>query len=192
MSEASHSNHDLHVPAAILEAGVASIQASPKQLSVLDFIVRRPNSGVRELPEESLLDEACGLIGDNWQHRGSPDRRPNPDAQLTIMNSRCIDLIAGSKDRWALAGDQLFADLDLSVTNLPAGSRLKVGEAIIEITAEPHLGCGKFKTRYGADALAWVNSPLGRELRLRGANARIISGGTIRVGDAITLERTGG
>ena len=101
------------------------------------------------------------------------------------MNSRAIALIAGTPERWALAGDQLFADLDLSIVNLPTGSRLRVGEAVIEITSRPHLGCAKFKARFGEAALDFVNSPSGRELRLRGANARIVTGGLIRIGAPI-------
>lgn len=181
-------NVEAHVRTETLEEGLKAVESSPKQVSSLDLIVRRPGVDLREVVEEARLDEASGLDGDGWKQRGSSktaDGSANPDAQLTVMNSRAIELIAGSRERWALAGDQLFADLDLSVTNLPTGSRLRVGEAVIEITAEPHLGCAKFKARFGADALAVVNSPRGRDLRLRGANARIVSGGLIRVGDEV-------
>ena len=181
-------NDEQHVPAETLEAGLAAVQASPKLTSLVDLIVRRPGVGLRELAGEARLDEGSGLIGDGWQERGSSrtaDGSAHPDMQLTVMNSRFVALIAGSRERWPLAGDQLFIDLDMSTTNLPAGSRLRVGEAVIEITALPHTGCAKFKARFGADALTLVNSPLGRELRLRGANARIVSGGVIRVGDDV-------
>lgn len=178
----------IFVPAAILEAGLLSIRESPKTGAVLDLIVRRPGVELRETTGDARLDDANGLVGDNWIQRGSSqtaDGRSHPDMQLTIMNSRTIALIAASKERWPLAGDQLFTELDLSTANLPAGSRLSIGEAIIEITAQPHTGCAKFKARFGADAFAFVNSPIGRELRLRGANARIVFGGVIRVGDAV-------
>jgi hypothetical protein len=177
-----------HVRAEVLQAGLGAVQASPKTGAVLELIVRRPRGEMREVLDEARLDEVSGLEGDNWGQRGSSrtaDGRAHPEMQLTIMNSRLISLIAGSRERWALAGDQLFVDLDLSAANLPAGTRLKVGETVIEITAQPHTGCGKFKARFGADAMAFVNSPLGRELRLRGANARIVSGGVIRVGDRV-------
>ena len=105
--------------------------------------------------------------------------------QLTIMNSRVIGLVAQNKDGWQLAGDQLFIDLDLSVENLPAGTRLLLGEAIIEITAIPHTGCRKFSSRYGPDATKFVNSPVGKDLRLRGINAKVVQGGKIRVGKAV-------
>ncbi len=154
----------------------------------MELIVKRPATEARELAEHAILDPATGLSGDNWFSRGSsrtPDRSANRDAQLTLMNSRAIALIAATKERWPLAGDQLYVDFDISAGNLPAGSRLKIGDAMIEITAEPHLGCGKFKARFGEAALTFVNSPIGRELRLRGLNARIITGGPIRVGDRV-------
>ena len=108
---------------------------------------------------------------------------PHPDMQLNIMNARVIALVAGSRDRWALAGDQLYIDLDLSADNLPAGTRLSIGSAIVEVTAVPHTGCGKFAARFGVDAVKFVNSPVGRQLNLRGINAKVIQPGTIRVGD---------
>ena len=180
--------NELHIPMEALEAGLETVHHSPKTASSLDLIVRRPGVDLRELASEVRLDEVGGLAGDSWQQRGSSrsaDGRAHPDMQLTVMNSQSIALIAGSRERWPLTGDQLFMDFDLSVTNLPPGSRLRVGEAVIEITAEPHTGCAKFKARFGADAFTLVNSPLGRELRLRGANARIVSGGMIRVGDEV-------
>jgi MOSC domain-containing protein YiiM len=177
-----------YVSADTLDAGLRRICESPKAEGVLEMIVRRPGVELRETAEEAVLNETLGLVGDNWLERGSsrtPDKKANPHAQLTLMNSRAIALIAGSAERWPLAGDQLYADLDLSGSNLPAGSRLRVGEAVIEISAEPHTGCAKFKARYGGDAVAFVNSPAGRANRLRGVNARIVSGGKIRVGDRV-------
>ena len=152
------------------------------------MISRRPRVEEREVVTSATLDVEAGLVGDNWFGRGSsraPDYRAHPDMQLTIMNSRAIALMARSRDRWPLAGDQIFADLDLSVANLPAGARLQIGEAVIEITEPPHLGCAKSKARFGADALAFVNSEQGRALRLRGVNAKIVAGGIARVGDRI-------
>jgi MOSC domain-containing protein YiiM len=155
---------------------------------VLRFIVCRPSTGLRETLNEGRLDEASGLVGDSWLQRGSlktADGSANPEMQITVMNARAIALVAGSLERWPLAGDQLFVDLDLSNTNLPAGSQLRVGEAIIAITAPPHTGCAKFRERFGPAALAFVNSPVGRELNLRGVHARIIAGGVVREGDPI-------
>ena len=134
----------------------------------------------REIVSAATLDPQEGLMGDTWISRKNGPL--NPDVQLTLMNVRVIALVAGTKDRWALAGDQLFVDLDLSAANLPPGSRLAVGSAIIEISAIPHTGCEKFKARFGIDALVFVNGPAHRDLRLRGVNARIIQPGTIRVG----------
>lgn len=169
-----------------LEAGVDEIRRSPKVEGVLEMIVQRPQVGIREVVDEGSLDPEQGLVGDSWSTR----RNPDPDAQLTIMNARLIARVAGARDRWPLAGDQLFVDLDLSVGNLPPGTRLAIGSAVVEITPEPHTGCRKFVSRYGLDAQKFVNSPVGRELRLRGVNARVVQAGTIRRGDLVTrMER---
>jgi MOSC domain-containing protein YiiM len=171
-----------HLTREELEAGLDDIRRSPADEGVLEMIVRRPRVGERETVDEAALDTEVGLVGDSWSTRRDPD----PDAQLTIMNARLISLVAGDRGRWSLAGDQLFVDLDLSAANLPAGTRLAVGSAVIEITPEPHTGCRKFVSRYGLDAQKFVNSPVGRELRLRGLNARVVRGGAIRRGDTVT------
>ena len=131
-----------------------------------------------------MLGAVHGLVGDLWSVR-SDGATPSPDTQLTLINARLIEAVAGSRERWPLAGDQLYVDLDLGVENLPVGTRLAVGEAEIEVTAEPHTGCAKFRARFGSDALRLVNQPPGRALRLRGLNARIVRGGVVRPGDAI-------
>jgi MOSC domain-containing protein YiiM len=106
--------------------------------------------------------------------------------QLNLINARALALIAQDEERWQLAGDQLIVDLDLSKENLPPGTQLALGTAIIEVTAQPHTGCNKFAARFGVDAAKWVNSPAGKELQLRGINARVVQPGKIRVGDAVT------
>jgi len=157
------------------------------------MIVRRPGVGHREILDEGLLDIADGLVGDSWRIRSSKrtaDGSPHPDMQLNLMNSRVVDLVAQHKTRWPLAGDQLFVDLDLTEANLPAGTRLAIGQAIIEVTAEPHTGCAKFTERFGVDAMKFVNSPERRHLHLRGINARVVRAGAVRVGDRVNkLER---
>lgn len=168
-----------------LEAGLGEVLRSPKDGGVLELIVRRPREDEREILEEAELREDEGLAGDSWSARRSsrtPDGSPHPEMQLNIMNSRVIALLARTRERWPLAGDQLFLDLDLSDANLPVGSRLSVGSAVIEITAQPHLGCKKFVARFGADAMKFVNSPVGKQLRLRGVNAKVVRPGLIRVG----------
>ena len=172
-----------------LEAGLDEIRRSPIEAGALEMIVRRPRTGEREVLQEGELDLQKGLVGDNWSTRGSSmtgDGSSHPDMQLNIMNSRVIALLAQSKERWQLAGDQLFIDLDLSAENLPPGSRLAIGTSVIEVTAVPHLGCQKFVERYGGDAMKFVNSAVGRKLHLRGINAKVIQGGAIRVGDKVT------
>jgi hypothetical protein len=178
-----------HRTADELAAGLDQIIQSPPAQGTVELIVRRPAVDEREILVDGVLDLEEGLVGDTWRPRGSSrgvDGAANPDAQLTLMNARAIDLIAGDRDRWPLAGDQLFVDLDLSVENLPAGTRLSVGDAVVEVTAEPHTGCAKFSARFGSAAITFVNKSPGRELRLRGLNARVVKPGAIRSGDAIT------
>ena len=171
-----------------LEAGLDHIRQSPKNDGLLEMIVRRPRTGEREVLDEGHIDLAVGLVGDNWLERLQAKKGDGPlntHAQLTLMNSRAASLVALDKERWQLAGDQLIVDLDLSVGNTPPGTRLAIGSAILELTSEPHTGCKKFVEHYGMDAMEFVNSPTGRELNLRGVNARVIQPGLIRVGDAI-------
>ena len=169
-----------------LESALGHILASPSDGGKLEMISARPAVGERKQLEEATLDEAQGLIGDNWKDRSStrtPDGSANPDAQLTIINSRLVHAVSGSKSRWELAGDQLVVDIDLSHDNLPVGSRLEIGSAVVELTAEPHTGCVKFASRFGNPALRFVSGPEAMQQRRRGANAKIIKSGTIRVGD---------
>jgi len=177
-----------HLTIEELEAGLPVIRESPKDQGVLEWIVRRPRVEAREVLREAELDAVVGLVGDSWRSRGSSrtlDGTSHPDMQLNIMNARAIALLSPDKDRWALAGDQLFIDLDLSADNLPVGTRVAIGAAVIEITAIPHTGCKKFQARFGLPALQFVNSPVGRQLRLRGLNARIVQGGIVRVGRTV-------
>ena len=181
---------ELHRGEDELAADVARITASPHDDGTLELIVRRPAENEREVVAEAELDVDEGLVGDMWKRRGSsrtPDGSANPDAQVTMMNANAADAVAGSRERWPLAGDQLFVDLDLSTGNLHAGSRLGIGSAVVEVTAEPHTGCAKFRERFGPAALRFVNQPPGRELRLRGVNVRVVQSGTVRTGDRVTL-----
>ena len=177
-----------HLTREELEGGVDEIRRAPKSEGVLQLIVRRPQVEEREVLEEARLDTAEGLVGDTWRMRKSTrtaDGSPHPDMQLNIMNARVASLLAVEKNRWPLAGDQLYMDLDLSMANLPPGSQLAVGTAVIEVTDQPHTGCSKFVARFGVDAMRFVNSPLGRELCLRGINARVVQPGSIHVGGLV-------
>ena len=177
-----------HLTMEELEAGLDEIRRSPKDEGVLELIVRRPLVDEREVLEEGELHLADGLVGDSWKTRGSsrtPDGSSHPDMQLNVMNARAIALVAQHKERWPLAGDQLFIDMDLSAENLPAGTRLAIGSAVIEVTPQPHTGCKKFVARFGLDAMMFVNSAVGRELHLRGVNAKVIQPGVIRVGATV-------
>jgi MOSC domain-containing protein YiiM len=171
---------------AALEAGLEHILQSPRQDGAIRMIVRRPRIDEREVLDEGTLDLIEGLTGDNWKPRGNhrtPDGSADPDRQLTVMNCRVAALVAQQKERWPLAGDQIFVDLDLSFDNLPEGSRLKVGSATIVVTPPPHNGCKKFTERFGVDATAFISTPLGKQLRMRGLNAKVVEPGVIRVGD---------
>ena len=175
-----------HLTMEELEAGLDDIRRSPKDEGALELIVRRPSVGERESLTEGELDVAQGLVGDTWRTRGSrrsKDGLAHPEMQINVMNSRVIALVAQARERWHLAGDQLFVDLDLSGENLAPGTRLAVGSAVIEVTPEPHTGCEKFVSRFGVDAMKFVNSPLGRQLNLRGINAKVVQPGVIRVRD---------
>jgi hypothetical protein len=163
-----------------LEAALPSLRAAPRERGVLEMIVRRPARNEREVLEQGELVAGAGLVGDRWAL--ATPRRGEP---LTLMSSRVVALLAQSRDRWPLSGDQLYVDLDLSAEHLPPGTRLEVGGAVIEVSAEPHTGCRKFRERYGLDAVRFVGSAVGKELNLRGINARVLSTGTVRTGDAV-------
>jgi hypothetical protein len=171
-----------------LTAALPVIRESPTTQGALMLIVRRPQVDAREVLADAELNTAEGLAGDSWRARRSsrtPDGSPHPDMQLNLMNTRVIEAIAGGITRWPLAGDQLFVDFDLSQANVPAGTRLAIGSAVVEITEQPHTGCGKFSARFGVDALKFVNSPDGRALGLRGVNAKVVQPGRVRPGDIV-------
>lgn len=171
-----------------IQAALSKVGPSPADGGKLELIVRRPDIDHREIVNTATLDLIEGLVGDNWRARGSrhtEDGSANPNAQISIINSRVIQAIAQEQSCWPLAGDQLFIDIDVGLNNLPPGQRLSIGTAVLEVTDTPHHGCKKFTERYGHDAIRFVNSPEGRELRLRGIYARIIQPGTISIGDIV-------
>jgi MOSC domain-containing protein YiiM len=173
-----------------LEAMIDDIRAAPTPAGIVVLIVRRPAVDEREVVDEARLDVAEGLVGDTWRERGNrhtPDGSGDPEAQLTVMNARAAAAVAGDVSQWPLAGDQVYVDFDISTEHLPAGTRLAIGEAEIEVSKTPHTGCAKYSARFGKDALRFVSTPEGRALRLRGMNARITKSGTVRVGDPILI-----
>ena len=181
-----------HLTMAELEAGLDEIMRSPKDEGVVELIVRRPQIDEREVLEKAELSLLEGLVGDSWKRRlssSTPDGSPNPQMQLNVMNSRVVALVAQSRERWPLAGDQIFLDLDLSAENLPAGTKLALGSAVIAVTEPPHLGCHKFVARFGLDAMKFVNSTVGRKLHLRGINAKVVKPGVFCVGDVVRKTR---
>ena len=168
-----------------LEAALDHLRDAPKDDGVVELIVRRPRVDEREVLELAELDPVKGLIGDSWCFRGSSksvDGGPHPDMQINIINSRVAALVAQEKERWKLAGDQLYIDMDLSKENLPAGTRLEIGSAVLEVSPLPHTGCHKFVARFGLDAMKFVNSTVGKQLCLRGINAKVVQAGVVRLG----------
>lgn len=180
-----------HLSRPELEAGLFEIMGSPEDHGRVELIVRRPGVDLREVLPEGVLDTEVGLVGDTWLDRSleGPGGSPDPSTQVTVINARLSTLVAGgATDRRALSGDQLHLDLDISIANLPPGTRLQVGSAVIEVSDEPHTGCSKFSKRFGLDAVRFVNSDRGRKLRLRGLLARVVEGGVVRVGDPVTKQ----
>ena len=175
-----------HLTAAELESGWEAIRQSPRDVGTVKLIVRRPLVESREVLEVGEFDIEQGLVGDGWRERDG-----RFESQITLMNSRAAELLAQSDDRWALAGDQLFVDLDLSDDNLRAGDSLTLGSVVLEVTPEPHTGCRKFSARFGPDALRFVNSPAGRHAHLRGIYAKVVQSGTVKTGEEIRVERVG-
>lgn len=171
-----------------LEAGMDHVRQSPKDDGVLKLIVRRPAVDEREVIREGELNTTDGLVGDTWKSRGSShtaDGFANINSQITVMNARAVALLAQDEERWSLAGDQLYIEMDLSDDNIPPGTQLAIGSAIIEVSAQPHSGCKKFSSRFGVEAMKFVNSPEGKQLHLRGINTKVVQAGTIRVGDLV-------
>jgi len=175
-----------HATPAELEAGLDTVREAPSDRGTLELVVVRPEVGEREVRDEATLDLDDGVVGDRWRNAGRSGGRPaNVNAQVTLMSARAAALVAGERERWPLAGDQLYVDLDLSGENLPPGTRLGIGSAMLEVTDEPHTGCKKFTERFGLGAMVFVNSPEGRALNLRGINTRVVEAGTVRVGDSV-------
>ena len=169
-----------------LEALLDEILQAPQDAGPIEMIVRRPGENQREVIQSGELSPETGLGGDNWSARVGGDGQPHRETQLTLMNARVADAVAVSRDRWPLAGDQIYVDMDISHENLPAGSRIRVGEAVVEISEVPHTGCDKFAGRFGAEALRFANVGVGRDNRFRGVNAFVVEGGSVAVGDKVT------
>jgi MOSC domain len=177
-----------HLTRAELQAGLPHIRDSPQDGGRLEAIVVRPAPGERRELQSCEISLAGGTHGDHWAKgcwMTTEDGKPHPDVQICIMNARCIGLIAHQRERWALAGDNLFIDLDLRPENLPPGQRLRLGTAVMEITSVAHSGCKSFAERFGSAAVVFVNAPTGKALRLRGVYARVVQDGLITVGDRV-------
>jgi MOSC domain-containing protein YiiM len=166
-----------------LEALWAAAPPPPRERGSVRLLCVRRAPSEHETPEsvEVTVDE--GLVGDRWSRRADHD--PDPDSQVTLMMANVAELVAAGVQPLHEAGDNILVDYDISAENLPVGSRLRIGGVVLEVSAAPHTGCSKFAGRFGTDALRWTNSPRWPERRLRGMNCRVISGGTVRLGDAV-------
>lgn len=171
-----------HLSTAELEAAFRALPPAPKEAGRLTHIVRRPTKEAREVLQHARLSLADGLPGDGWSQKPAPD----PAAQLTVMQIGVAEMLANGQSL-ALFGDNLFVDLDLAVENLPIGSRLRVGGAVVEVTPLPHDGCHKFNARFGTDALRFVNAKPTRHRNLRGIYWRILEAGDIEIGSAVRV-----
>ena len=176
----------MHRNAEELELLLDEILAAPKDAGPVEMIARRPKENQREVVETAELTTRSGLVGDNWIDRVDGNGEPHTKTQLTLMNARVADAVAVTRERWPLAGDQIYVDFDISHENLPAGSRIKVGTAVVEISEVPHTGCAKFSGRFGKEALRFANVGVGRDNRFRGVNAFVVEDGVVSVGDKVT------
>ena len=170
-----------------LESLWAAVPAPPRERGALRLVCRRVMPGVHETPDEAHLSVEAGLVGDRWDAARDPDR----ETQVTLMNATVAELVAAGRQPLHEAGDNLLVDFDIGYDNLPPGSRVRIGQTVLEVTAAPHAGCSNFSERFGQDALRWVNWRHWRERRLRGVNMRVIEGGTVRVGDEVTRITAG-
>ncbi len=171
-----------HRSLAELEASLCALPELAKDSGRLALIVRRPADGIRETPERVRLTPEDGLPGDAWGRSSSR----KIEAQLAVMRRDVAEFIANGQPLTTF-GDSLFVDFDISATNLPTGTRLRVGEAVVEVTPMPHNGCAKFKARFGQDALVFVNAKPTRHLNLRGIYWTVIEAGEVSVGAEIRV-----
>jgi MOSC domain-containing protein YiiM len=178
-----------HLTTPELEQTLPTVLASPRDVGRLEVIVVRPTADERQTPASILITPERGVEGDHWLSDFPTDPTHNEmhlDSQVSLMNARFLRQIAVEEEAVCLAGDNLVVDLDLSEENLPAGSRLAIGDAVtLEITATPHTGCTKLAARYGQESRAFMNNPRGTALHLRGRYARVLTAGTATIGDTV-------
>jgi hypothetical protein len=176
-----HGDRPRHLPFDVLERGLA-VLSPPKNTGTLALIVARGANEQRETPERAVLSPHDGLPGDAWVTR--PPQKI--DSQITVMRVDVARLLANGQPL-SLFGDNLLVDIDLSVVNLPPGTRLRLGAALLEVTPEPHNGCAKFKRRFGDGALRLTADPRFRPLRLRGIYVKVVEAGEVALGDSIQV-----
>lgn len=174
------------------DAALPHILAAPRDGAAIDSLCFRPAYGERRFPDQLHLTVAGGIADERWLKAPwltLPDGSPDPRIQVSILPRRVMDLCWRDRDTTVHPGDTMVADLDMSEANLPAGTRLRVGSAVLEVSDKFNTGCAKWRDRYGADSLAWINHKPNRPLRLRGVLCRIVQDGVINASDQIHVQR---
>lgn len=181
------------VTTAELAAALPYVCAAPKTATTIDSLCFRPARNQREFPAELQLSRAEGIRGERWLTEPwlrLPDGSPDPNIQVSILPLRVLNLVWTDRENTPHPGDTIIADLDTSLTNLPPGSLLQAGTAILRVSDEFNEGCVKWKVRYGQAAKDWITAPGHPQLRLRGVLCAVEQDGFIRAGDALTkLDR---
>ncbi|MEL6345277.1 MAG: MOSC domain-containing protein [Myxococcota bacterium] len=174
-----------------LLVALSALPQAPADAGALRRIVVRPGRGTRETPDDVVLDPETGIDGDRWRERAARYGARYAERQVTLIRADVARVLTEPIDaKWT--GDNFHVDIDLSTHNLPAGSRLQIGDhAVIEISTKPHSGCKRFRERFGDDAARVNSHPDVRDQRIRGALARVIVGGHVKTGDRIQVVRRG-
>lgn len=171
-----------HLSRAALEAALAQLSAAPKDAGTIELMVARGRKGERQLPQTVVLTPEAGMPGDRWVL----DKRYGPEFQLATTRADFARVIANGQPL-ELHGDNLYLHLDLSSENLPHGSLLRLGQALVRVTPQAHNGCKKWVQRFGLEAMQLNLDPAYRALHLRGIYLRVVEAGHVRVGDRVAV-----
>lgn len=175
---------------AVLDAALPFVLAAPRDDAPIALLCTRPALGQRAFPASIRLTKAEGIPGERWLTQSwlrLPDGRPDPRNQVSLLPSRVMDIAWQNRDTAPHPGDPIVADLDMTEANLPVGTLIGVGSAVLRVSDVPNLGCVKWKVRYGSDALAWVAAD--PALRLRGVLCSVEQDGEVTLNDRLQVWR---